>query len=109
MCGGSPYPLNSVLILFSEEVFLSQAEGGVDADAGGRRQLQSGECTAVSCWDTAALFNTTVPGTEIVPGTDTKPKPKPSPDPNPNLNLNPHPNPNPNSNPNPTPNQATPP
>ena len=65
-CGGSPYPLNSVLIIFSEEVFLSQAEGGVDVD-GGRRQLQSG-CTAVSCWDMEALFNTTVPGTDIVPG-----------------------------------------
>ena len=95
MCGGSPYPLNSVLILFSEEVFLSQAEGGVDADAGGRRQLQSGECTAVSCWDTAALFNTSVPGTDIVPGTDPKPKPNP--------------NPNPNPDPDPNPNQATPP
>jgi hypothetical protein len=47
-------------------VFLSQAEGGVDVD-GGRRQLQSG-CTAVSCWDMEALFNTTVPGTDIVPG-----------------------------------------
>ena len=66
-CGGSPYPLNSVLILFSEEVFLSQAEGGVDAD-GGRRQLQAGDCTAVSCWDLATLFNTTVPGSDIVPG-----------------------------------------